>query len=216
MLGEGRVGQTLAKTFASAEPGAYVVDVVTNGVEGTLMPAWGAEQGGPLSEQEIQEIMEHLAERQIPVTIQSGRTGISGGAVPRGGHILNLGRMNKFVGLRREAKADRYLLRLQPGLLLSQINEAVAVKEFESGGWDEQALEALNAFRESGPFFFPPDPTETSAAIGGMTASDASGARSFSYGPTRRFVESMRMVLIDDPVTTDNVAQVLPDFAIDQ
>ena len=151
----------------------------------------------PTSERQIIEIIKLLTDRQVPLTVQSGKTGISGGGVPRGGHILNLGRMNKFVGLRREAKADRYLLRLQPGALLSQINEAAALKEFGSEGWDGESLKALDAFRESGPFFFPPDPTETSAAIGGMTASDASGARSFSYGPTRRYVESMRMVLVD-------------------
>jgi D-lactate dehydrogenase (cytochrome) len=151
----------------------------------------------PTGEPQIIEIIKLVTDRRLPVTVQSGKTGISGGAVPRGGHILNLGRMNNFLGLCREAEADRYLLRLQPGALLSQINEAVARKEFGSDGWDGQSLEALADLKESGPFFFPPDPTETSAAIGGMTASDASGARSFSYGPTRRYVESIRMVLTD-------------------
>jgi len=152
----------------------------------------------PTSEQQIREIVELLADRQIPVTVQSGKTGISGGAVPGGGHILNLSRMNRFLGLRRDPGGDRYLLRLQPGALLSQINEAVAKREFASGGWSPESLHALESFQqESKSFFFPPDPTETSAAIGGMAASDASGARSFSYGPTRLYIESLRMVLID-------------------
>jgi D-lactate dehydrogenase (cytochrome) len=151
----------------------------------------------PTSERQIREIIMLVTDRRIPVTVQSGKTGISGGSVPRGGHILNLGRMNKFMGLRRDSRADRYLLRLQPGVLLSQVNEAVAKKEFAAEGWNSESLQALAALRESGSFFFPPDPTETSAAIGGMAASDASGARSFSYGPTRRYVESMRVVLID-------------------
>jgi D-lactate dehydrogenase (cytochrome) len=151
----------------------------------------------PTGEAQIREIMKLLSDRKVPVTVQSGKTGISGGAVPMGGHILNLSRMNRFMGLRRDPQEDRYLLRLQPGVLLSQIHEAVARREFGSRGWSRESLEALESFRESGPRFFPPDPTEASAAIGGMTASDASGARSFSYGPTRRFVESLRLVLTD-------------------
>jgi D-lactate dehydrogenase (cytochrome) len=151
----------------------------------------------PTSESQIREIIRLVTGKRIPVTVQSGKTGISGGAVPRGGHIMNLGRMAKFIGLCRDAREDRYLLRLQPGALLSQINEAVAKKEFAAEDWTQESLEALAKMRESGPFFFPPDPTETSAAIGGMVASDASGARSFFYGPTRRYVESMRVVLAD-------------------
>jgi D-lactate dehydrogenase (cytochrome) len=151
----------------------------------------------PTSEEQILEIVKLLAERQVPLTVQSGKTGISGGAVPRGGHILNLSRMNRFLGLRRDTEGNRYLLRLQPGALLSQINEAVAKREFGGRDWSRESLQELEALRESEPFFFPPDPTETSAAIAGMTASDASGARSFSYGPTRRYVEALRLVLID-------------------
>ncbi len=151
----------------------------------------------PTVEEQVREIMKLLSDRKVPVTVQSGKTGISGGAVPKGGHILNLSRMNRFVGLRRDSQEDRYLLRLQPGVLLSQINEAVTKKEFGSRDWNRESLQALESFHESGAYFFPPDPTETSAAIGGMTASDASGARSFSYGPTRRFVESLRLVLVD-------------------
>jgi D-lactate dehydrogenase (cytochrome) len=151
----------------------------------------------PTREEQIREIVKLMADREVPLTVQSGKTGISGGAVPRGGHVLNLSRMNRFVGLRREPQGGRYLLRLQPGTLLSQINEAVARRQFGSAGWNRESLQNLTALQESGPYFFPPDPTETSAAIGGMSASDASGARSFSYGSTRRYIQSMRVVLID-------------------
>jgi len=43
--------------------------------------------------------------------------------------------------------------------------------------------------------FYPPDPTETGSAIGGNIATNASGARSFRYGATRRWVERLRVVL---------------------
>jgi D-lactate dehydrogenase (cytochrome) len=151
----------------------------------------------PTEEQQVREIMTFLAERQIPVTVQSGRTGISGGAVPGSGHIMNLSRMNRYLGLRHDAPNGRFLLRVQPGVLLSELNEAVAKKQFGCQGWDAESLGALETFRTSDPYFFPPDPTETSAAVGGMSASNASGARTFAYGPTRRYIEALRLVLSD-------------------
>jgi D-lactate dehydrogenase (cytochrome) len=149
----------------------------------------------PTSEEQVRAIVKLMTDGEAAVTIQSGRTGISGGAVPKGGHVLNLSRMNKFLGMHHDPEGLRFLLRLQPGVLLSEINEAVAKKEFGSDGWSRDSLQALEAFQRSGSYFFPPDPTESSAAIGGMTASNASGARSFSYGPTRSYIESLRLVL---------------------
>jgi D-lactate dehydrogenase (cytochrome) len=151
----------------------------------------------PTEEHQVREIMTFLAERQIPVTVQSGRTGISGGAVPGSGHIMNLSRMNRYLGLRHDAPNGRFLLRVQPGVLLSELNEAVAKKQFGCQGWDAESLRALDTFRASDPYFFPPDPTETSAAVGGMSASNASGARTFSYGPTRSYIEALRLILTD-------------------
>jgi D-lactate dehydrogenase (cytochrome) len=58
-------------------------------------------------------------------------------------------------------------------------------------------LTEVRAAAEAHHLFFPPDPTETSASIGGMIATNASGAMSFYYGPTRNWVESLRIVLAD-------------------
>ena len=43
---------------------------------------------------------------------------------------------------------------------------------------------------------YPPDPTETGASIGGNIACNASGSRSFRYGPTGAWVERLRVVLV--------------------
>jgi mono/diheme cytochrome c family protein len=61
--GEGSIGETLAKEFPSAEPGAYVISAVTNGIgdsEDSGMPAWGEENGGPLSEDDIQNVAAYV------------------------------------------------------------------------------------------------------------------------------------------------------------
>jgi len=149
----------------------------------------------PGNEQDVQRILAGLSASGTPVTVQGARTGISGGAVPFEGHILNLSRMDRVLGLRRDG--DRFLLRVQPGVLLEKINEELHKKEFVSGYWDRNSKEALKAFQQAGVYFFPPDPTETTASIGGMAANNASGARSFFYGPTRQHIEELRVVLAD-------------------
>jgi mono/diheme cytochrome c family protein len=51
--GEGRVGVTLAKNWPSIRPDATVKNAIANGVDGSPMPAWSQENGGPLTEAEI-------------------------------------------------------------------------------------------------------------------------------------------------------------------
>ena len=70
-------------------------------------------------------------------------------------------------------------------------------KEFDTAGWSSDSLAALAQFQQAGRFFLTPDPTETSASIGGMAACNASGACSFRYGPMRRYVTAVRVALVD-------------------
>ncbi|MHB0912375.1 MAG: FAD-binding oxidoreductase [Armatimonadota bacterium] len=104
-----------------------------------------------------------------PVTIQGARTGIVAGAVPPCGHVLNLSWMNG-IGEVRDGR-----ITVQPGALLADVRKRV----------------------EAAGLFFPPDPTETTASIGGMVACNASGALSYRYGPTRKWVQALRVVLAD-------------------
>ena len=61
-------------------------------------------------------------------------------------------------------------------------------------------LRDLHAAAQRAGQFYPPDPTETSASIGGTIATNASGSRSLKYGATRRWVERLRVVLADGRV----------------
>ena len=54
--GEGRVGVNLAQPFASAFPAAYVKQAVSSGVQGSVMPAWAQSNGGPLTDQQIDDV----------------------------------------------------------------------------------------------------------------------------------------------------------------
>jgi D-lactate dehydrogenase (cytochrome) len=99
--------------------------------------------------------------------------------------------------MRYDKAKDHYLLCVEPGLTLAELRGMIETGEFDTAAWTHDSLEALKRFRMSSPFFFPPDPTEPSASIGGMVACDAKGARSFYYGATRRYVEGIRIVLSD-------------------
>ena len=129
----------------------------------------------PKTEDEVREVIKSADNSGMTITIQGARTGITAGAVPCGGHILNMSRMNEIIGLRYDEELHEYFLTVQPGVLLTDIRKALADK----------------------PCFFPPDPTETSASIGGMVACNASGACSYYYGPTRKFIEALHVILPD-------------------
>ena len=151
----------------------------------------------PRTEKELRAHLTLLNNEKTPVTIQGARTGITAGAVPNGGHIISLSRMNRITGMNRHPNEDAYVLSVQPGTLLSDIRLFIETKRFDITGWSEQSLKTLSDFQTGKNYFFPPDPTETSASIGGMTACNASGARSFFYGPTRNYIESLNVVLTD-------------------
>ncbi len=55
--GEGRIGATLARDWPSFRPDLRVKSVIETGVEGSVMPAWSQEHGGPLSDQDINDLV---------------------------------------------------------------------------------------------------------------------------------------------------------------
>lgn len=136
----------------------------------------------PQSEQEIISTLEWACKEGVPVTTQGSRTGLTGGAVPDGGHVLNLSRMKEISG--------NGSLKVQPGATLDGIHAHL---------------------KTAGNLFFPPDPTETTASIGGMASCNASGARSFRYGATRESILAMRVVMADGDVLAIRRGQWMAD-----
>ena len=125
----------------------------------------------PESTDEISQILSEAYESGIPVTISGARTGTVGGAVPFGGYVISLEKLNKIRSIDRESMTAV----VEPGVILGDFQKAV----------------------EAEGLFYPPDPTEWSCQIGGTVATNASGARSFKYGATRGFVQGLEVVLAD-------------------
>ncbi len=150
----------------------------------------------PKNEEEIIQIFKSLRGSGMQVTIQGARTGLAAAAVPNSGHVMNLSRMDGITACRADHQ-DNFFLTVQPGVILSQLKKRIEGKKFDLSKWNDESKAALAALCQTGEQFFPTDPTESSATLGGMVACNASGARSFFYGPTRRHINALRIVLTD-------------------
>jgi mono/diheme cytochrome c family protein len=55
--GSGRIGATLAKDWPSIRPDLEIKTTISRGVSGSPMPAWSHDNGGPLTEQQIDDLV---------------------------------------------------------------------------------------------------------------------------------------------------------------
>lgn len=133
----------------------------------------------PQSADEIVQLLQE--DPHVPVTVQGGRTGVTAGAVPEGGMVINLSNMSRVISLPElDGAAANQSAVVEPGVLLVRLQEML----------HQRGL------------FFPPDPTETTASLGGMVACNSSGACTYRFGATRHHIRSLEMVLADGDTLT--------------
>lgn len=131
--------------------------------------SWCMEAVWPENTPEAAEYMADSAAAGVPITVSGGLTGVTAGALPIGGAVVSTSAM-KGLSL-----TDGGLLRSGAGVTIAEIREFLA---------------AAAPGR-----FYPPDPTEETASVGGTVATDASGSDSYLYGSTRKWVRKLDMVL---------------------
>ena len=125
----------------------------------------------PADEGELVQTLEAATREAAAVTIAGGGSGLTGGRVPNGGWLIS---MEKFRRLEiRQGSAT--------------VGSGVTLHD-------------LHAAAKASSQFYPPDPTETMAFLGGTVAANSSGARSFKYGATRRWIQRLRVALVDGRV----------------
>jgi D-lactate dehydrogenase (cytochrome) len=124
----------------------------------------------PENQAEASAYMKECFEDSVPLTISGKRTGIVGGAVPMGGALLSTS--------------------LMKGIEATENPCVVTVGAAET-------LDSVSQFlkKHKPDCFYPPDPTETTASIGGTVATDASGAGSYRYGSTRKWIRRISVIL---------------------
>jgi len=131
----------------------------------------------PESTEEVSSVLSKANKERVPVTVAGNGTGVAGGRIPFGGLVLSTEKLNKIVEMERlDGKKGKS--KLYAGVMLKNLK---------------------NAAKKEG-LLYPPDPTEDTAYIGGNTATNASGARGFKFGPTRRYVNALKVVLADGAI----------------
>jgi len=153
----------------------------------------------PNSELQVAQFLREMNQKMIPVTVSGGRTGIVAGAVPEEGALLSLDNMNEITAIRWDEQAKEWRLTCQPGIRLTDLQKKITTKNF--AGENDSAWKDLPRFLDDpSQYFYPPDPTEDTASLGGTVATDASGARTYFYGRTREHVRAIRVVLANGEV----------------
>ena len=160
----------------------------------------------PETEEDILEILKYCRDKKLSLTVQGALTGLAAGAVPYGGHVVNLKRMNKVLAI--DQIGEEFTLTCQPGLILSELRKAIELKHFNNPNFSEASRKALAAISKKGSYVFPPDPTEASASLGGMVACNASGARTYFFGATREHITRLRLILSDGRILDIKRGQV--------
>jgi D-lactate dehydrogenase (cytochrome) len=132
--------------------------------------------------------MGRAAAEGLALTIQGARTGITGGAVPRGGLVLSSERMNRpldFTG------GELPALRVQGGMSFDDLGNFLR-RALPPEDWDTPTG-AL--FRERGRgLTFPPNPTESTATLGGGFANNARGPNSLRWGGVGDHVQGLTWI----------------------
>ena len=128
-----------------------------------------------LSTEEVSKVMKYCYDNNLPVTPRGAGTGLVGAAVAvHKGVMIDTTLMNHFL----ELDDKNLTLTVEPGVLIMEIY----------------------AYVEPHGLFYPPDPGEKSATIGGNISTNAGGMRAVKYGVTRDYVRALEVVMADGTV----------------
>ena len=129
------------------------------------------------STEEISAVLGYCNRRNIPVTPRGAGTGLCGGCVAKeGGIVLSTERMKRVL----EVDTRNMTATVEPGVLLMEFPKAL----------------------EGTGLFYPPDPGEKTATMGGNAMTNAGGMRAVRYGMTRDYVLGMEVVLANGDILT--------------
>ena len=130
----------------------------------------------PRTTEDVSSIVRLAARYEVPIVGRGAGTGLSGGALARGGGVMIVfARMNKII----EIDVERRRAVVQPGVVNADITKAV----------------------EHAGLYFAPDPSsQKSCTIGGNVAENAGGPHTLAYGVTTNHIAALELVLPDGEV----------------
>lgn len=129
----------------------------------------------PISTEEVSSILKFAYKENIPVTPRGAGTNLVGSTVPdQGGIVLDLSLMNHILEIDKET-------------MTATVEAGVILEEFQ------KVVEHIG-------LFYPPDPGEKKATIGGNISTNAGGMRAVKYGVTRDFCMGLEVVRADGEI----------------
>lgn len=124
----------------------------------------------PESVEEVIELLRRATVDSMPVTCAGAQTSTTAASITDKGMLLSLRAMDGISPIDESTKT----ITVGPGALVGEIKRVAA----------------------AAGLLFAPDPTsEEESTIGGAIACNASGARTFKYGATRRHVQALKVVM---------------------
>jgi glycolate oxidase len=130
----------------------------------------------PHTTEDVSRIVKLAAKHQVPIVGRGAGTGLSGGALARGGGVMIVfARMNRIL----EIDLENQRAVVQPGVVNLDITRAV----------------------EKARLYFAPDPSsQKSCTIGGNVAENAGGPHTLAYGVTVNHIAALELVLPDGEI----------------
>ena len=124
----------------------------------------------PVSTEETAAVLAWCYENEVAVVPRGGGTGLAGGAVPSGGIVISLDRMNRVISIEPEL----WRMQVEAGVSTATVHRIA----LENG------------------LLFPPDPgASEQSTIGGNIATNAGGPHAFKYGVTGSWVTGVEAVV---------------------
>lgn len=124
----------------------------------------------PETPADVIEIVSQAARDRTPVTCAGGQTSTTAASITDKGMLLSLRALNVIGAIDESART----VTVGPGALVGDVKRAAA----------------------AAGLLFAPDPTsEDDSTIGGAIACNASGARTYKYGATRKHIRALQVVL---------------------
>ena len=153
-------------------PAEYLTDATGRGLTGTALAVVR-----PGDARQVEAAVRLCYTDGAAITPRGGGSGVSGGAVPDGGVVLSLERLDRI----RHFDPLLWRIEAEAGVTTAQLHRVA---------------------RESG-LMFPPDPgASEQSQIGGNLATNAGGPHAFRHGPTRRWVTGIEAVLAPGELVT--------------
>lgn len=150
----------------------------------------------PETPEEVSALLREAHDDRRRYTIAGNGTGTTGARIPFGDYVIAMQKLD-HIGEVEVLGDDKALLRVEGGALLQDVQAKAA-----AAGW-----------------FYPPDPTEKTCFIGSTIANNSTGSRSLKYGPTRNYVQALKIALPQGDVLDIERGQFIADaeggFALD-